>query len=407
MSDAAAQQAALGQTNAQADAQHSPQGQSSGAAQDLYQSGPATSDQFIRRWELTINGASGQTWTVSDSANVDMVDGGTTTVQDALRIEFQTRQGHVPTMGTAEITVYNLPLNGLRNQVKQFNEVILKAGYNSGQYGVIFKGQIRQFKVGRSTTFTETFLHLSCQDGYIPTTQAVVSGNAAAGSNAKEVVDTLVKTMTANGATAGKVLDISTTPFIRGVVLFGQTHDELTTFGQVNVNNGVVDVFKPTTTFPAGSIAEINAATGLVGMAETTDSGVEFTVLLNPKLQVNGTVHINESSINQDATGNPLGQPQGPTQGGAPVAGNPLGQTLVQGPTNQVGWFADTSADGKYTIWILEHSGDSRGNPWYTRVTSIALGGTPLNQRVLQSGAYMNLNIGPTPKQIDTAIKPP
>jgi hypothetical protein len=296
-------------------------------------------------------------------------------------------------MGQAEITVFNLPLNNLRSQVAQFNEVILQAGYQTGAYGIIFKGQISYFKIGRSDPdFTETYLKIWGLDGRIPVTQATVSGNAAAGSNAKAVVDTLVKTMTALGATAGQVLGISTTPFIRGVVHFGNSIDEMLTHGQVNIQNAVVNVYKPGTPFPAGSAVVISAATGLVGMAETTPNGVEFHCLLNSNLLVNTTVQIDNKDINQVASVAPPGNPQ--------IAGS----QAIQNADRSVGWFADTSADGNYTCWVVEHSGDSRGPPWYTKVVAYTLGA----QAPGLVGTYFPpLNAGPTPGQVNTANEPP
>ena len=72
--------------------QQSSQSQGSGAA-DLYQTGPSTSNQFIRRWSLTLLGAGGQSWTISDSTASGAQSGGTAgPIKDPLRITFQTRQ---------------------------------------------------------------------------------------------------------------------------------------------------------------------------------------------------------------------------------------------------------------------------------------------------------------------------
>ena len=373
-------------------------GQSNSNAADLYQSGPATGNQFIRRWALVLNGANGQSWTITDSNQANAQSGGTAgAIQDPLRISFKVRSIQVHTMGILDVTVFNLPLS-VKGQVAQYNEVILLAGYQNGAYGIIFKGQISWWKVGRSSPdFTETYLYIQGLDGRTPVTQATVSGNAAAGSTAKKVVDTLVSTMTELGATAGQILGIPTTPFIRGVVHFGNTIDELLTHGQVNIQSGVVNVFKPGTPFPGGTSVTINAQTGLVGMAEATQQGIEFTCLLNPNITVNSTVFIDNKDINT-AQAN-VGLPGA----NATVAG----AQAVQQPNRQVGWFADTSSDGYYTCWVVEHSGDSRANPWYTKVNAYTLGANAqllLGTEVIPPANYPTsyspaLNTGPTPGQ--------
>ena len=366
-------------------------------AADLYQSGPNTSNQFIRRWALVLNGPNGQSWTISDSNQANAASGGTAgAIQDPLRVSFKTRQVTFHTMGILDVTVFNLPVN-IRGKVAQYNEVILQAGYQNGAYGIIFKGQISYFKIGRSAPdFTETYLYIQGLDGRTPVTQATVSGNAAAGSTAKRVVDTLVSTMTSMGAIAGQVLGISTTPFIRGVVHFGNTIDELLTHGQVYLQQGVVNVYKPGTPFPMGGTIAINAGTGLVGMAETTPNSIEFTCLLNPSIMVNTTISIDNKDINQVGA-NP----------GSPVANASVaGAQAIQQPNRIGGWFADTSADGLYTCWVVEHSGDSRANPWYTKVNAYTLGAQP-HPGGLSTEYFPPLNAGPTPGQVPLGSQTP
>src|SRR5580658_6621749 len=85
-----------------------PNGPGSGPAPDLYQSGPATSNQFIRKWSLTLLGANGQAWTLSDSSASGAQSGGTATVDDPLRVSFVARVARLQTRQNATIKVYNL-----------------------------------------------------------------------------------------------------------------------------------------------------------------------------------------------------------------------------------------------------------------------------------------------------------
>ena len=59
---------------------------------DLYNSGPSDSDLFMRKWQLTLSGAGGASWTLSDSNAGSAESGGDSTIQDSMRLVFQTRQ---------------------------------------------------------------------------------------------------------------------------------------------------------------------------------------------------------------------------------------------------------------------------------------------------------------------------
>src|SRR5581483_9032865 len=113
---------------------------------DPYQSGPADSDLFLRKWSLTLMGANNQSWTLTDSDATRPVSGGTSTIQDAPRMVFQTRQTSTSSRGSLDVTVYTLPQQNLNNLTKLYNRIILRAGYQKGRYGTIFDGTVIYYK---------------------------------------------------------------------------------------------------------------------------------------------------------------------------------------------------------------------------------------------------------------------
>jgi hypothetical protein len=95
-------------------------------------------------------------------------------------------------------------------------------------------------------------------------------------------------------------------------------------------------------------------SSGLIGTPTQTQFGVEFSVLLDPRIKAQLpllTVEIQEAIISQ-------------------FAPNPV-QTTGQVPY-------PLQSDGVYTVFEVRHRGDSRGNPWQTDVTAASIQGNVL-----------------------------
>lgn len=353
---------------------------------DLYNDGPSSSDQYLRRWALTVSGPGGSL-VLSDSNATGAQDGGTSTIDDALRITFRTRQATLSTRGNAEITVFNIDLKAIGTQIREFNTATLQAGYQGGQYGTIFKGEIRTWKIGRDPSFTETYLKLDVQQDMMTYGQAIVNATLPAGTTAEKAVKSAVNAMVPWGAAVGKIFGFSTEQTSRAITQVGMALDEVLTHGQIYGENGTTNAYHPSAKqSTTGGDIEINAGTGLVGMAEQTANAIEFTCLLNPKLMLQGIVHIDNTELNQINAGTGTETP----------STSALGATQVEGPgIGQFSWFANQNADGRYTVWVIEHSGDSRGNDWYSHVQAWSADGAPSPGVT----GLSNYQIGGTPKQ--------
>jgi hypothetical protein len=84
----------------------------------------------------------------------------------------------------------------------------------------------------------------------------------------------------------------------------------------------------------------LNAQTGLVGMPHQTDEGINLKCLINPNLDLDSWVKLDNQSIIQNQLG--FGVPQ----------------TLLD-------------MDGLYRIIAIEATGDTRGQEWYFDITAI------------------------------------
>jgi hypothetical protein len=118
------------------------------------------------------------------------------------------------------------------------------------------------------------------------------------------------------------------------------------------INDGKLHVFKIEDALKLPAI-RLNSTTAMIGIPyQTLDGGVNVRSLLNPDLVPCRKVHIDEKDIRQIAVKN---------------AG------LTKAEMGSVGFFDahnQIKADGIYKIYSLRHSGDNRGNDWYTDIVT-------------------------------------
>lgn len=276
-----------------------------------------------------------------------------------LRIIFRVQQFDESIPNTATIRVFNLSdATALRVQ-KEFQTVTLQAGYEGGNYGIIFQGTIKQFKKGRIDALT-SYLEIFASDGDQAYNFALINQNLRAGSTfndraaalqkqaAQYFEDKTIAQIPLSAGTGGLALP-------RGKVLFGLFANQMdviarSTLTTWNIVNGGVKITDQSTYAP-GTAVELNVSTGLVGVPEATDNGIEVTCLLNPAIRIGQRVHINNRAINTTSL----------TQAGQNVL------PLLPFP-------ATVTNDGFYSVIVANHEGDSRGGPeWFSRLTCLAL----------------------------------
>ena len=91
-------------------------------------------------------------------------------------------------------------------------------------------------------------------------------------------------------------------------------------------------------------------------MPEQTQNGIHMRLLLNPSIRIGQLVKLdNASAINRYRYGLDI-QSQ---------ASNALISTSIK-----------TNADGLYYVMVADHTGDTRGNEWYTDLTCLAVDAT-------------------------------
>lgn len=244
-----------------------------------------------------------------------------------LRIRFSVKRSDAQTPNAAEIRVYNLAPNTARQIRDEFTRVILQAGYEEN-FGVIFDGDIKQVKFGREGG-TDTYVDIAAGDGDAAYNFAVVNTTLAAGARQSDQIRAALAPMAERGVTAGYIDTTDDRALPRGKAMFGMSRDYLrrsadTTATTWSIQDRKVQFVKRTGLLPGQAVA-LSSATGLVGVPEVTNEGVYIRSLLNPLLVIGGQVQVSGS----------------------------------------------TDADGIYRILVVEHTGDTHGNEWYSTITGL------------------------------------
>lgn len=284
-----------------------------------------------------------------------------------LRFTFEVLASDIETPNTALIRIFNLAQETVNTIIQEFDTVTLTAGYENGNQGNIFQGDLKQFYFGNRNN-VDNLLELRAGDGDLAYSKAVINETFPAGTTDQQTLSALAKSMglpvakTAEGfLTLGGILP-------RGKTLFGMARVHMGELAKRNncrwsIQNGVVTLI-PNTGYLPGTAVEINSATGMIGSPEQTDNGIMLRCLLNPTIRVGHAIKINNRDIVQASLRSHFGFPSYKSQ-----------------------YYPATIAnDGLYRVLVVEHFGDTRGKgeDWFTELTCLNIDpSSPANKSVL------------------------
>lgn len=282
--------------------------------------------QYIRQCKLVVASESGPGLDLSN-----------------LRVAFNVKKSDAQTPNAAEIRVYNVAEAIVARIRKEFSRVILQAGYNSN-YGVIFDGNIKQVRFGRENG-TDNYIDIAAGDGDDAYNFAIVNTTLAAGSRQADQIDAAARPMIPRGINQGYIGDTGDARLPRGKVMFGMSRDYLRQSAEASstswsMQDGKLQFIPLTAVLPNQAVV-LSSKTGLVGQPEQTNDGIKARCLLNPMLKIGSRVQINEKD----------------------VAEAKLPDTKEDAQANKP---AKIASDGFYRLLVVEHSGDTFGNDWYS-----------------------------------------
>jgi hypothetical protein len=238
-----------------------------------------------------------------------------------------------------DIALYNLSTDTANKALKRGAVLTLRAGYVD-TIDTIFVGTIRN--VLRERQGPSTITRLICRGGKLPGEQGQI--NETLGNNAK-VTEVIRACATAMGYPIvmddDQFSDIEPYPY--GYTLSGDPRvylDNLTEahqFDYVIENERMVIVRRGAAR--QGDVTVVSQFTGMEGIPEITEVGVDVTVRLNAKIKIGGKYRI-ESDL---------------------ATFNFSNLYFVDIPSS--------AGKGEYKIFRVSHTGDTWGDPWSTKIT--------------------------------------
>lgn len=288
--------------------------------------------QFKRKYRLIVNRKSG--------GGIDV---------SALRCLFSCEKAMTATPNFSQITIYNLNQDTI-SSIQAGDTVVLEAGYEGGNFGMIFTGQIVQ-PYTQKEGGTDIALVLLVQDGDEYLNSAFTAETV--GKNATQA--DIVKICTRQGASTGLITEeLPKTRLARGKVLFGKSAAyvkkiAMRSKGQFYVEDGKVNIVAASD-YDESTAVELNPSTGLIGIPSQTDDGVSGQCLINPSIKLNTLLYINSSL----------------------VTSKKVSTTDVSATTKAV------NADGVYRVVKLTYEGDTRGDAWYCTFEAVTQAGAKI-----------------------------
>lgn len=286
-----------------------------------------------------------------------------------MRFKFRTTNQDAQTPNTLYVRIYNLKKETIQKIGAEFTTITLQAGYENGNFGIIFQGTIKQTATGRERN-VDSFLDIWGADGDDWYNFSVICQSIKAGQTPQQTIDAITSAASvngvppvkfaddANGLIAGSGLGTFQT-LSRGKVMFGMSRDFARDWANKNgfswsLQNGNF-VVVPITGYRPGEAVVLSSTTGLIGVPEATADGVRVRALLNPLIRIGCLVQIAQSDINQITM-----QQQG-------LAYAPAIATV-------------TTAAGFYRVMTAECEGDMRGQEWYVDMICLAVDISASNQ---------------------------
>jgi hypothetical protein len=283
----------------------------------------------------------------------------------AFRIQFNVVAPDIDSPPTATIRVYNLADATAKRIQDEFQYVSLQAGYEGGNFGIIFQGDLIRIRRGRESNI-DTFIEFMASDLEQWFNFAVVNKTVDKGqTQLKNQITTIINDTKGQAGTQGIEQgsvpdDLGTGGTLpRGKVLFGLARNRMTDVSNTgdatwSIVDGKVQFIKLDGYGP-NEVVVINAATGMVGIPEATINGIEVTCLLNPLIKTGSRIKLNNSDITTTQTN------------AANVQGDkvPVGFPNISG----IQFYASLSNDGVYRVIVAEFAGDNWANdPWYSKM---------------------------------------
>ncbi len=263
-----------------------------------------------------------------------------------LRIVFDVKKNDLLAPNTASVKVYNANERTVGKVIKEFDAMHLEVGYRDGSLRVVYSGTVIQ--AFRYREGPDTVLELVGGDGDRAYTYGIVNATMSAGSTPASQLKAAVGMQP--DLLAGTIAQSGTEASLpRGKVMFGPFRDLARRAGknmgsQVYIDSGKLMAVPGGGVLP-GDPVELSPETGLVQSAQQTIDGVQCQCLINPNVRIGALIHLDASYVVEARRDN-----QQTTTSAMPI-----------------------SKSGYYRVISCQYQGDTRGGPWYCKITGVAM----------------------------------
>lgn len=267
--------------------------------------------------------------------------------EQALHCKFRVQSAvTVPLYG--DVTIYNLSQKMTNTIVHDGARVVIEAGYENGAFGKIWDANIFHF-IERRENVVDRILTLHCIQGYDIIKSGFVMGHVTQAENNDEGrFNFITQQLKLDAETSPPVTTKNKTISWKSEAIFGDGATYLRSrandvWGQLISADGTkplkVTIGDFLNEISADKEIEISPKTGLIGIPSQVPKGVSFKCLLDPRLK-----HMRpEQQIRITHTETRM-TPQIFGQGTPPLFSN----------------------DGRYRLISVTHTGDTRGQDWYS-----------------------------------------
>lgn len=245
------------------------------------------------------------------------------------------------------IAIYNLSAKTENTIINEGCRIVLEAGYEGEQYGVIFDGNVVQSIRNKEDGVTYS-LTLVAADADMWMSYSLSAFSMVKGQNSRVVLQNLASKASIPSELGSISDSLSKSKLTRGKVFFGLTSDYVRQMARSEnatayIEGGKINIVKAAD-LPDGEIIELSPATGLIGVPVQSEYGVTIKCLLNPQIKVNTLIHVDNSLIRNEQY-----------EQGQPIY--------------------SLDHDGIYRVIQTTITGDTRGTDWYTEVETVTQSG--------------------------------
>lgn len=278
-----------------------------------------------------------------------------------LRCVFKVEAAIETQVAICTLEVYNMNAATEGEIIREGFQITIEGGYEEGQYGEIFTGDIVQVIRNRENGI-DYKLEILALRGSSMFDLNFAKCSIAAGSKPRDVIDALSKNARQTIVVGEISENLSNQALPRGKVLFGTPSQYLRDIALGNDayywagDDGKVVVKKIDDEIPSDQVLVLSpgnpnadvAATGLVGTPQYGDDGIHIKMLLDCRVKLMSLVKIDNEWIRKS-----------------------LLSLNIAGGNNKLAQQNQFDEDGEYQVFKITHQGDTWGDTWATDVVGI------------------------------------